>query len=196
VIVFPFIQQITKSLSTPASILKDYWYLYPKEITFDAYKRLFAEGQIITSLYVTVYKTVLATVLTILGHVPDGIPSVEKHLPFRNVWTSLLVSRCFFGGGLIPSFLLIRGLGFVQYPVGPDPADALFPVLHHHHAQFFHEHPGKPRGERVDRTARARITILMKIILPISMPVIATVTLWDFGWPLELLVRRHDIHQR
>jgi len=104
-------------------------------------------------------------------------PLSKKHLPHRNGYTSFFVATIFFSGGLIPNYLLIKSLGLLDNRlvyILPG-AVAIFSMLIIRN--FFMAIPGElEESARMDGAGDWRI--LFVIIIPVSMPVLATVGLW------------------
>ena len=63
---YPFIFTLSKSLSTQAAIIKDVYYLYPKEVTFAAYQRVLSGKQLYVTYANTIFRTVVGTALTLI----------------------------------------------------------------------------------------------------------------------------------
>ena len=176
-IVFPFVQQITISLSTPESIIKDSLYLFPKTPTLAAYETIARSFRVGQSLVFTVWKTVVGTALHLIIACLTAYPLSKRHLPFRKTFTSLLIFTMLFSGGLIPSFLLVRNLGLMNtiwaliLPVLVSPFNII--ILRN----FFMAIPDSlEESARIDGASALRV--LFRIVLPVSAPALATVTLW------------------
>jgi putative aldouronate transport system permease protein len=107
IIIYPLYFIIIASVSDPDAIFNGDVYFYPLKITFDGYRRLFNEPLIWTGYRNTLIYTFFGTAFNIFLTLPAGWALSRKNLPFRKVITWLFVITLFFGGGLIPYYLLV-----------------------------------------------------------------------------------------
>jgi len=104
-------------------------------------------------------------------------PLSKKHFPHRGFWTGFIVFTMFFSGGLIPTYMVVKGLGLLNTVwalilPGLVPAYNMIIVRNY----FMSISPSLEESAKLD--GANDFTILLRIILPVSMPIIATVTLW------------------
>jgi putative aldouronate transport system permease protein len=175
--VYPFINLISISFSTPSAANSYGLRLIPKEFTADPYKTVFSNPIIWTGYANTLYRTILGTTLNVLFTVMGAYPLSKKYLPNRNFYTSLIVFTMFFGGGLIPNYLLIKQLGLLENRMV-----LILPGLVSAYNMIIVRNYFMSLPEEIEDSAKIdganEIRILFSIILPISIPIIATVTLW------------------
>lgn len=117
IVVYPLYFIIIASISDPDAIFNGDVYFYPIQITFEGYARLFNEPLIWTGYRNTIIYTVFGTAFNLLLTLPAGWALSRKNLPFRKLITWFLVITMFFGGGLIPYYLLVSKLGLVDNPL-------------------------------------------------------------------------------
>ena len=176
-ILFPFIQQITKSLSTPEGIISGRFYLFPKKFSLDGYSIIFRSYMIPQSFLFTIERTLLGTILSLIVSCLTAYPLSKKYLPFKNFWTAIIVFTMFFSGGLIPSFLLVRSLGLMNtiWALVLPGISAPFNIIIIRN--FFMTIPDSlEESARID--GASNLFIFYKIILPLSKPVLAVISLW------------------
>ncbi len=203
---FPLWNVIVISLTDYRDYVANPLMLFPKEVTFEAYNYIFANDELVTSLKVTVMITLIGTTLSMLFSVAGAYALSKKKMPGRNLFLSLILFTMFFSGGIIPNFLLIRDLGMhdtLMALVVPNLINTWYLIIM---KNYF---GGLP--EALEESARIDgandLVILLKIVLPISMPIIATFTLfygvdrWNEWWnammylndtrkyPLQLVLR-------
>jgi putative aldouronate transport system permease protein len=125
----------------------------------------------------TVIRTVLGTALSLTFTIFAAYALSKRYFPHRTFWTAFIVFTMFFSGGLIPSYLLVKSLGLINSMwalVLPGLISAFSLIIARN---FFMALP-----ESLEESARIDgandIRILFSIIVPISMPIIATLTLW------------------
>ncbi len=175
-ILYPFLYLLASSFAVnPASI--NPFNLIPPKMTTANYVSVFQSTFILTSYLNTFARVGLATVLVSLASILTAYPLANRGLPFRSVFTSLMVFTMFFSGGLIPQYILVRQLG-LQNTLWALVLPGLIPTFNMLIMRnFFMTLPaGLEESARVDGAGDYRI--LFQIAVPISMPIIATVVLW------------------
>lgn len=174
---YPFMHVLSISLSTPAEALRPGIHFYPKEISLFAWKRVLTTDTVWQTMGNTVFRTVVGTVLTLIFLSLGAYPLSRKYLPHRGFYTMFIVVTMFFGGGLIPTYLLIKGLGLINSMwvyVIPGLLSTFNLLLLRN---FFMGIPEELEDSaRIDGANDLRI--LFTIIMPLSKPVLATLALW------------------
>ncbi|HYJ12719.1 MAG TPA: carbohydrate ABC transporter permease [Thermomicrobiales bacterium] len=114
VVAYPLIYVFSASMSDPRAVISGEMWLWPVDITFDGYRAVFRNNRIITgfqnSLFYTVVGTFVSVTLTILA----AYPLSRKDLAGRNVIMFFFVFTLLFGGGLIPTYLVVREVGLLN----------------------------------------------------------------------------------
>lgn len=175
--VYPFINVLTVSFSTPAAANAFGLKLYPQEVTLDAYKQVFANKHIWVGYANTLFRTVAGTFLNIAFSVMCAYPLSKKYLPNRNLFTLLIIFTMFFSGGLIPNYLLIKGLGLLD-----NRWSLILPILINAYTMIIVRNYFMSLPEEIEESAKMDgandFRILFSIVLPVSAPIIATIGLW------------------
>ncbi|QAY66975.1 carbohydrate ABC transporter permease [Paenibacillus protaetiae] len=177
-IVFPFVQQAVISISPPDESSEIGLHLYTLKPTFDSFKQIFATGSIWDAYYWTILRTVLGTILTVVVSAMLAYPLSKRYLLARKVWMGLIVFTMFFGGGLIPTYLLVKDLHMLNTVwalIIPGLCSAYNIVIIRN---FFTSLPIEVE-ESAYMDGANDVTVFFKIVLPLSAPIIATVTLWS-----------------
>ncbi|WP_039765832.1 carbohydrate ABC transporter permease, partial [Caldicellulosiruptor sp. F32] len=86
-------------------------YFWPRKFTLDNYKTVFSNSDITTAFMVTVARTVITTTLHVFFTAMVAYAFLRKELMGRKIYMAMGTITLFFGGGLIPYFLLIKSLG-------------------------------------------------------------------------------------
>lgn len=174
---YPFIFTLSKSLSTQAAIIQDVYYLYPKEVTFAAYQRVFSGKQLYITYANTIFRTVVGTALTLIVTAMYAYPLSRKTMPHKNFFMKYTIITMLFSGGTIPIYVVINKLHLLN-----NRAVYILPMLVTAYnviimKSFFQSIPdGVVESAKVD--GASEFTILFEIILPLSKAVLATVGLW------------------
>lgn len=193
VIIYPIIYVISASFSSREAILTGKVVLFPVEANIEAYKYVFSDRQIwisyVNSIYYTFIGTVVAMAVTILG----AYPLSRTVLPGKKIITFAVVLTMWFGAGTIPAYLNFRDLGLLNTRaaiiLGFACSSYNFILLRN----FFTAIP-RSLEEAADIDGAGQWTILAKIYLPLSLPSIATISLfyavsrWNsYFWEMILL---------
>ncbi|GBG10988.1 ABC transporter permease [Paenibacillus sp. MY03] len=176
--VYPFIHVLSISLSTPSEAIRPGLHLFPQEFSLEAYRKAVSSTQIWYGFRNTIFRTVVGTVLSVVVMVMAAYPLSKKYLPDRRFYTLFIVMTMFFSGGLIPSYMLIKSLGLYDsmlvYIIPSLFVTFSLLILRN----FFIGIP-----QELEDSARMDgandIRILFSVVLPLSAPIIATITLWS-----------------
>lgn len=152
-----------------------YW--WPRKFSLENYEAVFKNNGIVSAMFITVSKTVIGTVVHVFFTAMVAYAFSKRELIGRKIYMTIGLITMFFGGGLIPYFILLRNLGLVDnFLVYIIPAMFSFYDLLIFVA-FFREIPqGLEEAARIDGATDFRI--FLKVIIPISLPVIATIALF------------------
>lgn len=179
---FPFLNVLAMSFSSSEAIRSGAVSLWPLDFSLLAYRNLVSDGQLFTGMKNTVVITVTGTLLNMAMTIMAAYPLSKPHLKGRGILLSMIIFTMLFGGGLIPMFLLLKTLGITNTYWSlwlPSLVSAynMFVMK-----TFFEGLP--PEIEEAAAIDGARdSTLLWRIVLPLSMPVIAALTLfYAVGW--------------
>ncbi|GIP38524.1 protein LplC [Paenibacillus sp. J31TS4] len=176
--VVPLLYVFSVSLTPFAEVLRHGGYvLIPKEITFHAYKKLFESSGIPRALGVTVYITVVGTMINLLLTTLVAYPLSRKKLPGRNIFLMMVVLTILFSGGIIPTYLIVKATGLIDslWALILPGAVNSFNVLII--KSFFEQLPEELfESARIDGAREFRI--LFTLVIPLSVPAMITVGLF------------------
>jgi putative aldouronate transport system permease protein len=175
-IIVPFLRIITFSLSSDIAISKAGFHLFPSELFLENWKTILTSPMVWSAFGNTILITVMAMVYQLLLSTTFAYSLSRRELPNRNMWTMILLITMFFGGGLIPTYMLIRQLGLMNSRfaliLGGISAWNVLIIRN-----FFMSVPDSIMDSaRID--GANDIQVFYKIMLPLSKPVLATITLW------------------
>lgn len=173
----PFIHIIAISLSSNRPIMSGEVTFLPIELTFDAYAKVFADMSMIRSLGFTIFMTVLTTVLCMIMTIAVAYPLSKKELKGRKLVMLIIVVTMFFTGGMIPEYILIRDfhlLDKIWALVLPGLISPFYMIIL---ISFFNNIP-KSLEEAAEIDGSTHLGTLIRIILPLSLPVMATLSLF------------------
>lgn len=173
----PFIHIIAISLSSNRAIGSGEVSFFPKELSFEAYTKVFADGSMIRSLIYTIWLTVLSTVLSMAMTIAAAYPLAKSNLKGRKWFMLVIVVTMFFSGGIIPEYILIKNLHLLDSTWGLILPGLISPFYMIILITFFRGIP-ESLEEAAGIDGSAHFGTLMRIILPLSLPVMATLSLF------------------
>lgn len=176
VCIYPFYYLLIYSLSSPAEAAQGV-YLYPLGFTFDNYVQVCNLPGIFSAIWVSVARTVLGTVLTVFCCMLFAYILTKDELPFRKLIYRFTVITMYVGGGLIPTYMVMKSYGFINsfwVYVIPSAVSAFNIVLA---KTYIESLPGVlEESAMIDGAGYFRI--FFQIIIPISKPIVATLALF------------------
>ena len=175
---YPFLYTVSISLSSAAEASRDGLHLFPREISLTSYKMVLSDPNIVNGYINSIIRTVLGTFLTVTASCIAAYPLARREMPHRALITFIIVFTMLFGGGMVPGYLLIKNLGFINTIwalVIPGMLGAFNIIIV---KNFFQSLPESLiESARMDGAGEWRI--LFQIYIPLSKPVLATVALWS-----------------
>jgi putative aldouronate transport system permease protein len=175
--IYPIWYVVVNSFSEGQDAMRGGIYWYPRIFSLDNYTAVFNNKGLMTAMGITVAKTVIGTTLHVFFTAMVAYAFSKKELFGRTLYMYIGTVTLFFSGGLIPYYLLIRDLGLLDsFWVYIFPAMFSFFDLIIFMA-FFREIPeGMEEAAKID--GANDLKIFYRIIIPVSMPVIATISLF------------------
>lgn len=117
IVIYPLYFILIASVSDPNAIFNGEVYFLPVGMTLSGYEKLLDEPLIWSGYRNTIIYTVLGTIFNIILTIPAGWALSRDYLPGRKLIMPLLIITMFFGGGLIPYYLICSELGLVDNPL-------------------------------------------------------------------------------
>ena len=177
-ILIPLIMMISMSFETEDNIIKYGFSILPRDFSLDAYKFLFRDSQIFDAYKVTIFTTVVGTVLSMLLTLTLAYGLARPELKLTTPITFFVYFTMLFSGGLVPTYLLIsKYLGMRD-----DIWVLIIPSLFNAWNMFLMRNFLKSIPDALIESAHIDgandMQILFKIILPLAVPGIATISLF------------------
>jgi len=174
---FPFVYILATSLAPLSQVLRGGLILWPERLTWDAYHTILTNRHFVGSLWITVVITLVGTFTNLLFTVFMAYPLAKKRLKGRRVILFLVLFTMLFSGGMIPSYMVVKSLGLLNTIwslILPGAISAFNLIIL---KNFFQAIP-----EELEESARIdgckNMGVLFRIVLPLSMPALATFTLF------------------
>ena len=175
---YPFVNLAFQSISTASDIIaSNGLMLWPKSFTLDAYGYLMHYPYLFESYGNTIFITVVGTALSMIVTTLAAYVLSRRDLPGRNALTTYVVITMFISGGMIPTYLNLKDLGLLNtlwVLMLPNLITTWNMLLMRN---FFMGIPiDLMEAARIDGANEGRL--LISIILPLSLPIIATLSLF------------------
>ncbi|WP_127588620.1 carbohydrate ABC transporter permease [Paenibacillus koleovorans] len=203
----PFVHVIAGSFATIEEVLTKKFLLFPTKFSLDAYRYIFSTNVMFKALAVSAGITVIGTVLSMWLTAMMAYGLSRRDLDGRRTLMFLIVFTMMFSGGIIPTFLVVKWLGLLDTyaaMIVPSAISAFNLIILRN---FFQNIPdGLEESAKIDGCND--FGILFRIVLPLSMPAIATISLfyavsyWNMffqavlyinnaaKWPVQVLLRQ------
>lgn len=208
IIIYPLWFVIIASFSNPADVANGNVWLWPKAIDFSGYTKLFEQSQIWRGYLNTIFYTLAGTLFALIVNIPAGYVLTRKEMIGRKFIMWFYVIPMFFGGGLIPTYLIVKNVGLIDsiwVMIVPFSVSSFNIIV----ARTFFQNSipdGLWEAAQIDGCGSFRY--FLKIVLPLSKAILAVIGLWTAvgiwnSWfnaliyinnedlqPLQLILRR------
>lgn len=114
IMIYPLYFTVIASFSSPYAVAKGQVNLWPIDVTLDSYKLVFAYKQIWVGYGNTILYTVFGTLFNLALTIPAAYGLSKKTMPGRGIITTLFLFTMYFSGGMVPTYLLVKGLGLIN----------------------------------------------------------------------------------
>ncbi|MDI4643741.1 carbohydrate ABC transporter permease [Cohnella hashimotonis] len=173
----PFFHIVAISLSSTRAVVSGAVTLLPIDLDLKAYRSVLSDMSMVHSLGFTVFLTALTTVFCMIMTVAAAYPLTHTKLKGRKVFMFIIVVTMFFSGGIIPEYILVQNLHLLNTVwalVLPGLISPFYLIIL---ISFFNGIPNS-LVEAAEIDGATQFGTLFKIILPLSLPVIATLSLF------------------
>lgn len=176
---YPFWYVIVASVSSISHVTNSVVLLWPDGLHWDAYQQVFRNNLVPTAYANTIFITLMGTVISMLLTCASAFVLSRKELPGRRLMTLFVVFTMLFNAGLVPFYLLVRDVGLLNTRwslILPFAVSTYNTIIMRN---FFQ---GVPNAlyEAASIDGCSYFKYFLRILLPISLPSIATITLTFF----------------
>lgn len=176
VCIYPFINSFATSFSSKAAVLAGKVTFLPIEFTTEAYTRIMKEPNFWNGYKYTIIYTLAGTLIAMIMTICCAYPLSRKDLPGRRAVSLFMVFTMYFGGGLIPNYVLISTLFYnsIWAIVIPGCISVYNMIV----MKTFFAGINESLLEAAQIDGQGQLGILLKIVLPLSKPILATMVLF------------------
>jgi putative aldouronate transport system permease protein len=173
----PMANVLSKSLSDESAVISGKVGIFPVGFQLDTMKYVISSSQFIHSILVSLLVTFAGTVLSILLTALTAYPLSKRQLPGISFILLLFIFTMLFNGGIIPNYLLIKKLHMIN-SLWSLILPALISVFNMLVIKSYYESLPEALEESAKIDGARNFTVLFRIVLPLSTPVIATIALF------------------
>ena len=176
---FPLLNMVAISFSDKAAASANMVGLVPVDFTTSAYKTLLGESQFWVSFWISIKRVFLGTIINMILTILLAYPLSKSKREFKghDVYMYIVIFAMLFSGGMIPIYLTIKSYGLLN-SIWALILPGAVPVFNVILLKNFFKGVPKSLEEAAAIDGASKLTILLKIYLPISMPALATIILF------------------
>ncbi|MDR2043473.1 MAG: carbohydrate ABC transporter permease [Clostridium sp.] len=199
VCVLPLVNLLARSLSSAEALVGNRVALLPVDLNFEAYTTILTDVRYIRSLLWTAALTVVCTLVSLFMTIVCAYPLTYENLKGRGIFNVIIIVTMYFGAGTIPTYLLLKNLNMLDTAlvlIIPSCLSVFNMIIMR---SFFYGIPMSLR-ESAEIDGAGPLTVLIRIYLPLSTPVLATLALfyavgrWNGFADALMYVRNRDLY--
>jgi putative aldouronate transport system permease protein len=199
-IVYPLIFVLSASISDPASVSSGDMWLWPVDVNFNGYEKVFQNDAIWTGYKNTIIYTLVGTAIHLFILLPCAYALSRKELMGKKLILWFILFTMLFNGGLIPTYLVIKSLGMLDTMwsiVIPNVVGAWSILVAR---TFFQQSIPDQLVEASKIDGATDFHIFFKVVLPLSAPIIAVmalfhgVSLWNQYFNALIYLSNEDLY--
>lgn len=179
IVAYPLYYVVVASFSDPYEVYAGKTFLLPKGFTLDGYKAVFAEKTIVSGFLNSVKYTVVGTIFSVVMLYITAYPMAQQDLPGRKFLSIFFIITMYFGGGLIPTYLVVKDTGLMGnmwslfLPGGVAVGNMI--IVRNY---FQHSIPRElVEASEIDGCSKFRTFV--DVVIPLSMPILAVMAVFS-----------------
>ena len=179
IVAYPLYYVLVASFSDPYEVYAGKTFLLPSSFTLDGYKAVFAEKNIVSGFLNSVKYTVIGTIFSVVMLYITAYPLAQKDLPGRKALSIFFLITMYFGGGLVPTYLVVKSTGLVGsmwslFLPGGVAVGNMIIVRNYFQNSIPHD---LIEASEIDGCSNFRTFI--KVVIPLSMPILAVMAVFS-----------------
>jgi len=178
-VAYPLYYVLVASVSNPYDVYAGKTFLFPSGFTLDGYKAVFADKSIITGFLNSIKYTIVGTIFSVVMIYLSAYPLSVKNLPGRKFLSIFFIVTMYFGGGLMPTYLVVRDTGLIDtiwamfLPGGVGVSNMIIV------RNFFEHSIPKEMIEAAEIDGCSKWTTFIKIVVPLSRSIMAVMVVFS-----------------
>ena len=195
---YPLIYVLSASFSSPRAVISGKVILFPVDFSLEGYKAVFSHRHIVSGYRNTIFYTVAGTLINLIVTMTCAYPLSRKDFPMRNAFSWLFLFTMFFGGGLIPTYILMTQIKFVNTiwsMLIPGAISVYNMILAR---TFLSGSIPKDLHDAAQIDGCSDTSYFFRILMPLSKPIISVLTLYyavgHWNSYFNAMIYLNDIH--
>ncbi|MBQ6562464.1 MAG: carbohydrate ABC transporter permease [Clostridia bacterium] len=178
-VAYPLYYVLIASFSNPYDVYAGKTFLLPSQPTLDGYKAVFADPNILVGYANSIKYTVIGTIFSVTLLYITAYPLAQKDLPGRKLISMFFIITMYFGGGLVPTYLIVKQTGLINnmwalfLPGGVGVGNMII-VRNYFQNSIPHE---LIEASEIDGCSKLRT--FLRIVIPLSMPIMAVMVVFS-----------------
>ena len=179
IIAYPLYYVLVASVSDPYDVYAGKTFLLPSQFTLEGYKAVFSNSNLLSGFLNSVKYTVIGTLYSVTMVYITAYPLSKKDLPGRKWISIFFIITMYFGGGLIPTYLVVRDTGLLNnmwalfLPGGVAMGNVIIV------RNFFENNIPKDLYEAAEIDGADNLTTFIKMVVPLSRPIMAVMVVFS-----------------
>lgn len=179
IVAYPLYYILIASISNPYDVYAGKTFLLPSGVSLKGYKAVFADTSIYTGYLNSIKYTIIGTVFSVVMLYITAYPLAQKNLPGRKFFSIFFIITMYFGGGLVPTYLIVKETGLINnmwalfLPGGVAVGNMI--IVRNY---FQHSIPSE-LIEAAEIDGCNKLQTFIKIVIPLSMPIMAVMVVFS-----------------
>lgn len=179
IIAYPLYYVIVASVSDPFDVQAGKTFLLPSQFTLEGYERVFSNDSLLNGFLNSVKYTVIGTLYSVITVYITAYPLSKKNLPGRKWISIFFIITMYFGGGLIPTYLVVKDTGLLNnmwalfLPGGGGMGNVIIV------RNFFENNIPKDMIEAAQIDGADELTTFVRVVVPLSRSIMAVIVVFS-----------------
>ena len=179
IVAYPLYYVLVASFSDPYEVYAGKTFLFPSGFTFRGYEAVFADENIPTGYLNSIKYTIIGTIFSVVMLYITAYPMAQKDLPGRKFLSIFFVITMYFGGGLVPTYLVVKNTGLIDnmwalFLPGGVAVGNMIIVRNYFQNSIPHE---LIEASEIDGCSKLRTFV--SVVIPLSMPIMAVMVVFS-----------------
>lgn len=177
VVLYPLIYIVSSSVSSPAAVTSGRVWLWPVELSLKGFEELFRRGEVMTGYLNSIFYTTAGTLISVTLTIMIAYPLSRRAFFGRNALMMVITFTMIFSGGLIPTYMVVKGLDLIDTRWALLIPNAIWVWQVIIARSFFHSSIPEELLEASEIDGCSDLRFIWSVVLPLSKPIIAVLVL-------------------
>lgn len=177
IVLYPLIYIISSSISSPAAVTSGRVWLWPVDLSFKGFEELFRRGEVITGYLNSIFYTTAGTLISVTLTIMIAYPLSRRSFFGRNALMMFITFTMIFSGGLIPTYMVVKGLDLIDTRWALLFPNAIWVWQVIIARSFFQTSIPEELLEASEIDGCSDLRFIWSVVLPLSKPIIAVLVL-------------------